>query len=313
MDWQPIIVGVDGSPESVRAAVLGSILAQAAHTECVLVHAALDYWSSTAMPAVGVDIAALDEATIEHSRALVTSALAGRVAEPLLQSIVIRIGPPAAVLTDVARERGASMIVVGGKHRRGLARLAGSTVTNLVRLSELPILATDGGSGGIQRILAAVDLSHAAAPTIALAERMAELFKADLRALHVVEPLPTVPTVPLELDDDEVYHAAEQQLNASVWPLVTWPNTDTVIRRGRTAAVIVDEATQWRADLVVVGSHGKGWVDRIILGSTSERLLHVLPTLILVVPAHGPSEPLTAGAGAGSAARAVGGQGLRLH
>ncbi len=296
MTWQPIIVGVDGSPESVRAAVLGSVIAEAAGTRCLLVHAAMDYWSSTAMPTVGVDMAALDEATVDHSRSLIVNALTGRVPDALLTSMVIRIGPPAAVLVDVAREEHASLIVAGGKHRRGIARLAGSTVTNLVRLSEIPILATDGGSGGIRRVLAAVDLSHAAAPTLAAAELMAALFAADMRALHVVEPLPTVPTVPLELDEDEVYRAAEKQLATSVWPLLTYQGADTVIRRGRTAAVIVDEAEQWRADLVVVGSHGKGWVDRLILGSTSERLLHVLPTLTMVVPAHGPSEPELAGA-----------------
>jgi len=294
--WQPIVVGVDGSPESVRAAVLGSVLADTAGTECILVHAAMDYWSSTAMPTVGVDVAALDEATIGHSRALVTSALAGRVAEALLESMVIRIGPPAAVLTDVAREHGAAVIVVGGKHRRGIARLAGSTVTNLVRLAELPVIATDGGSGGIQRVLVAVDLSHAAAPTIQAAERLARLFNAELRVLHVVEPLPAVPSAPLELDDDEVYRAAEQQLATSVWPLLTYRDADTTVRRGRTAAVIVDEATQWRADIVVIGSHGKGWVDRLILGSTSERLLHVLPTLTMVVPAHRTEEPAVLGA-----------------
>jgi Universal stress protein family len=35
----------------------------------------------------------------------------------------------------------------------------------------------------------------------------------------------------------------------------------------------------------VVGSHGKGWVDRILIGSTTERLVTELPTSILVVPA----------------------------
>ena len=40
----------------------------------------------------------------------------------------------------------------------------------------------------------------------------------------------------------------------------------------------------WGADLVVLGSHGKGWVDRMLLGSTTERLLSHLPTSMLVIP-----------------------------
>lgn len=288
MTWHPIVVGVDGSPESVRGAVLGAGMAAAAGSECVLVHAAMDYWSATAMHGTGVDMAALDVATREQARVLVHSALAGAVPDVLLKHMVIRTGAPAAVLTAVAEERQAELIVVGGKHRRGIARLAGSTVTNLARLSNRPVVATDGGSGGIQRILAAVDLSHAAAPTIDAAERMAGLYGAELRILHVVEPIPLMPAVQVEVSDDDMYRAAERHVAATVWPLITWPGAEKVIRRGRTAAAIVDEAAQWRADLVVVGSHGKGWVDRIILGSTSERLLHVLPTVTMVVPVPGP-------------------------
>jgi nucleotide-binding universal stress UspA family protein len=84
--------------------------------------------------------------------------------------------------------------------------------------------------------------------------------------------------------------ASERFLEASVWPAIRYPGAETVIRRGRSAAVIVNEVAQWRADLVVVGSHGKGWVDRLLIGSTSERLLHLLPTLTLVVPVAKPAD-----------------------
>lgn len=289
MTMQPIVVGIDGSPESVRAAVLGAGMARTAGTSCVLVHAAFDYWSATAMHGVGVDLEALDIATRDQARSLVQSALVGLVPDALLRDMVIRTGAPAAVLAQAAKDLDAQVIVVGGKHRRGLARLAGSTVTNLARLSDLPVIATDGTSGGIRRVLVAVDLSHAAGPTIEAAERMAALYDAELRVLHVVEPLPLMPAIRFDVSDDDMYRAVERQVAASVWPLVTRPNAEKVIRQGRTAAAIVDEALQWRADLIVLGSHGKGWVDRIILGSTSERLLQMLPAVTMVVPAHGPA------------------------
>ncbi|MDO8666403.1 MAG: universal stress protein, partial [Gemmatimonadales bacterium] len=92
-----------------------------------------------------------------------------------------------------------------------------------------------------------------------------------------------------DVPDDDCYRGAEQYVESKVWPLVTLAGAETVIRRGRSAAVIVNEVEQWRADLVVVGSHGKGWVDRFLIGSTSERLLHLLPTLTLVVPVHQPN------------------------
>jgi hypothetical protein len=42
--------------------------------------------------------------------------------------------------------------------------------------------------------------------------------------------------------------------------------------------------TDWRADLLVVGSHGKGWAERMLVGSVTERLINHLPTSLLVVP-----------------------------
>jgi nucleotide-binding universal stress UspA family protein len=47
---------------------------------------------------------------------------------------------------------------------------------------------------------------------------------------------------------------------------------------------ILREAFAWQADLLVVGSHGRGWAERLLLGSVTERLLNHLPTSLLVVP-----------------------------
>jgi hypothetical protein len=47
---------------------------------------------------------------------------------------------------------------------------------------------------------------------------------------------------------------------------------------------ILREAAEWRADLLVVGSHGKGWAERVLAGSVTEGLINHLPTSLLVVP-----------------------------
>jgi nucleotide-binding universal stress UspA family protein len=49
--------------------------------------------------------------------------------------------------------------------------------------------------------------------------------------------------------------------------------TDSVdLPDDKTKAVILNEARNWRPDLIVVGSHGHGLVDRFVLGSTSEAI-----------------------------------------
>ena len=60
--------------------------------------------------------------------------------------------------------------------------------------------------------------------------------------------------------------------------------TDTVVRRGAAVDAIASEADEWRADLIVVGSQGKGFVDRLLIGSTAESLLERLPASLLIVP-----------------------------
>jgi len=288
--WKPIVVGVDGSPESVRAAGAGARIAEQAGVPCHLVHAAPDYWTALTVPELGLDAAELDHATELHARTTVGAALAGHVPQPLLDTFDVRVGRASVVLAEAAERYHAEALVLGGKHHRGLDRITSSTVVHIVRLHDVPVLATDGGGEfDVRRVLACVDLSHAAMPTLAAAERWAALFGAQVRALSVVEPMPVVPGVTLRVSDDEVFRASERLLELSVWPAITRPGTETVVRRGRSAAAIVDEAQRWHADLVVVGSHGRGWVNRLLIGSTSERLLHVLPTSIFLVPVGQPA------------------------
>ena len=59
---------------------------------------------------------------------------------------------------------------------------------------------------------------------------------------------------------------------------------ELIVKVGPTAVTIEDEAKAWRADLVVVGSHGKSWTQRLVLGSVTERLLNDLPASLMVVP-----------------------------
>lgn len=47
--------------------------------------------------------------------------------------------------------------------------------------------------------------------------------------------------------------------------------------------VIVDKAEEWGADLIIVGSHGRGFWGRVMLGSVSDAVLHHAPCSVLVV------------------------------
>jgi nucleotide-binding universal stress UspA family protein len=57
----------------------------------------------------------------------------------------------------------------------------------------------------------------------------------------------------------------------------------TKVALGDPAAVIVETAAAWNADLIIVGSHGRGFWGRLALGSVSDRVLHNAPCSVLVV------------------------------
>jgi nucleotide-binding universal stress UspA family protein len=60
----------------------------------------------------------------------------------------------------------------------------------------------------------------------------------------------------------------------------------TVLRRSpreSIAGAIVAEAKAWRADLIVMGTHGRRGVGRLVLGSTAEAVLRLAPAPVLLV------------------------------
>jgi len=281
MSWKPIVVGVDASPQAVEAATFASRLAARAGATCQLIHATRDALVAPEVP----EIARYRDALAQQARALVITTLEDALPPQLLDTLTVRLGPTPVVLKQVAAELRAEVVVLGGKHHSALGRwIGGSTSLDVARTTEVPLLVT-AGPAAIRRVLAAVDISGAARPTIAAAERYATMLGAELRVVSVLEPLPVIPNVTPPYDASEFYAMSEDLLQREVWSLVRTPGADKVVRHGLAVETIMREASEWSADLLVVGSHGKGWAERLLLGSVTERLLNHLPTSLLVIPA----------------------------
>lgn len=284
MTWKPIVAGVDASPEGGWAAAVAWRMAQRAGVSAHLVHAVPDVGALTGGTPGSADVQSIRDAILEVARSRVLEAIQGEAPEDSFATLEVRFGRPAAVLMSVVREHEAGLVVLGGKRHHALARwLAGNTAVDLARLSTVPMLVATQSVAAIDRVLAAVDLSNAAGETIALAEAYATLFGAELRVLHALEPVPLAAELPTPVDPHAFAESARMVLERDVWPKITMP-AERVVRDGSARSVIAEEATEWEADLVVVGSHGKGWIDRVLLGSLTEGLLRHLPASLLVVP-----------------------------
>jgi nucleotide-binding universal stress UspA family protein len=285
MTWKPILVGVDATLEAARAAACGERLAEAAGARCVLLHVVSTpapppaAWSEPRTPA-----APSREA---HARETVLHALWGTVSPRLLQELEVRTGRAPVALREAAVKLDADAIVLGRKRHTVVGQWLGySTALHLARTADVPLLVT-GAASLPTRVLAAVDTSAAARPTLEVAQRYATVCGAELRVLSVVELLPvSSDMVAASFDGSTYYDSARSEIERDLWPLVTTPTAQKQLRFGHPIEIILDEAEAWSADLVVVGTHGRGWVERTLLGSVTERLLRLVPTSLLVVPAH---------------------------
>ena len=284
MSWRSIVVGVDTSPEAAGAAAVGERLAQLASVPCQLVHGVRDAWAPLVAVQEDPQVVKMQELQLAVARQQVNDALGTAVSEQGRQSLDVVFGPAAVVLQQAVQERRPGLVVLGGKHHSALERwLGGSTSLHVVRSAEVPVLITSGSHTAYRRVLVAADLSTAAVPTIRLAERFARLVGAQLRVLTVFEPLPALPGVP-PVDPKEYFALAQKRLEEDVWPLVKTPGVEKLVRHGHVVETLLREAKEWNADVVVVGSHGKGWAQRVLLGSVTERLLDNLPAALLVAP-----------------------------
>ncbi len=60
---------------------------------------------------------------------------------------------------------------------------------------------------------------------------------------------------------------------------------ETEVKLGAPSRVIIDEAKDWNADLIVVGSHGRGFWGRLTIGSVSDAIVHHAPCSVLIARA----------------------------
>lgn len=135
-------------------------------------------------------------------------------------------------------------------------------------------------------ILVAIDLSPEAASLCGKALQLSESGKTRLSLLHVVEPIMAMP--PYELPsafpdglEQQMVEQAKQRLDelGREFNISDW---DLRVEIGATKSVILNHAQTDNVDLIIIGSHGRHGVSRL-LGSTSNAILHHAECDVLAV------------------------------
>jgi nucleotide-binding universal stress UspA family protein len=146
-----------------------------------------------------------------------------------------------------------------------------------------------------KHILASLDGSSISTVAAREAVRLAKEQNAILRLLYVVDPSSNPDFREYDLHGfaypDSIYVSARQIGEKILWEAQALARREGVqaetvmldMDNRNVADVIVDEAARWPADLIVVGTHGRSGVGRLVLGSVAEGVIRKSAVPVLTV------------------------------
>lgn len=137
-------------------------------------------------------------------------------------------------------------------------------------------------------LLVTTDFSEQALPGVLEAARLGARLGSRIFLLYVVEDrLPALMTATSELDRrqllDKHRQTAEESLQRYAREHLPGCEVERVVRVGAPVEVILETAEERKADLIVMATHGYGFVRHALFGSTTERVLHHASCPVLVV------------------------------
>jgi len=139
----------------------------------------------------------------------------------------------------------------------------------------------------INRILVATDFSEPGKTALQYAVAFADQFGAAVDLMHVIEPVPAgalLSYVPKEELKKNMQTHAEQEMEAlhAEWDDYAFP-VNRVIVHGHPFVEIIRHAKEIHADLIVMGTHGRGAIAHMLIGSVAEKVVRKAPCPVLTV------------------------------
>lgn len=300
-----IVVGVDGSDQSICALTWA---AREARRRDVPLHVVTAYTVPIfAASSMDAGYTAVDDAVIRDGARSVQEKTLARLNQHGLEIIPrVESGDAAAVLLELSED--ADLMVVGSRGRGGfVGRLLGSVSSALPAHAKCPTVivplrtagrlpesgvAAPAGSPVTddvhQAVVVGVDGSeHARAASLAAAEQ-ARSMGLPLRIVCALPPFSgSLAWVPAPLDVEALHEELMVQLTAGrEWLQSHFPDLEMSVELvdGPPAEIMVERTA--KAELVVLGTRGRGGFTGMLLGSTSQSVLHHAKGPVMVVPDH---------------------------
>ena len=279
-----IVVGVDGSAASDAAVSWAAREAAMRNVPLTLVHMFKTFVPTFPQIPTPSGVAEWQE---DDGRKILEQAV--KIAEdavPTDQQISIasevKSSPPVPTLVEMSKE--AEMIVVGSNGRGAVGRvLLGSVSSGAVLSAKCPVAVIRAEASYTPRsdrtpVLVGIDCTSASELALAVAFDEASFRGVELRALHAWSDVAVYQLPWVDWKDEAERNLAEY---LSGWH-EQYPDVEVhrVIALDHPGRALIEESES--AQLVVVGSHGRGGVTGMLMGSVSNAVVHAVHTPVIV-------------------------------
>lgn len=142
----------------------------------------------------------------------------------------------------------------------------------------------------VNKILATTDFSAESQTGVRYAVTLADKLNARLTLLHVVEPSSFADgseSILLGRDETGVMALVQSKLDAMAEKECSAGSVSSLVRTGKAFHTVNMVASEVGAEMIVIATHGHTGAERVIFGSTAERVVRHAPCPVLTVPIHG--------------------------
>lgn len=292
--FQKILCPVDFSSGSKQAMRVAVRMARTAGAELTLAHAwhipALAFAGEYPMPAGAIDGMVADEqrelaAAVAEATALGAPRVTSRFVD----------GLPWESLCDLLRADPTYDLAVMGTHgRTGFRRiLLGSVAEQVIRHAPCSVLTVRGRDAGppFRHILCPIDLSASSRQAMNLAAELVAPDGQGIVLLHVLQLPPASvvdpATPPYAVEVERAARRHVEEWAAELRARVSVPVVTRIESGGPAARALTALDADMSFDLVVVGSHGRTGLTRVLIGSVAEQITRHAPCPVLVARSRG--------------------------
>lgn len=278
-----ILVATDYSVRSHRAVRRAGLLARRAGAELTLLHVV-----DEDQPRPLIALEQTEGRKILEEQIAAVAELRDLKCRPL---IATGVAHDAVVRT--AGEISADLIVMG-THRKQVLRdiFVGTTIERVIRTGNRPVLMVNLDVGSYASVLAAVDLSDASAEAVRSARSLGLLDGARLTVVHAFDAAAKPKMVLADVDEERIGAYVEQERGRATTELQTFMTSLEIdnaawspyVAEGEAMPVISRAVEAIAPDLLIIGTHGRSAVAKILLGSVAEQVLRAVTIDVLAVP-----------------------------